>query len=113
MSFTPQTDEASMPHRRKFLERCFGTNCGFAATLLLAPEAARRAYGQKAMGDVIGKRPFGRIEKLADGVWALVSTPFTATGKAGDLSTHSNGGLIVGRDKILAIDSLHITQLNR
>ena len=56
--------------RRKFLERCFGTNCGFAATLLLAPEAARRAYGQKAMGDVIGNRPFGRIEKLADGVWA-------------------------------------------
>ena len=96
---------SSSPHRRRFLERCFGTNCGFAATLLLAPVSARRAYGQEALGDVIGNRPFGRIEKLADGVWALVSTPFTSTGTAGDLSTHSNGGLIVGSDKILAIDS--------
>jgi len=87
------------------LERCFGTSCGFAATLLFAPLAARQAYGQEAAGDVVGKRPFGRIEKVGDGVWALVSTPFTSKGTTGDLSTHSNGGLIVGKDKILAIDS--------
>ena len=105
MRISKQTNGTSQPHRRKFLERCFGANCGFAATLLLAPVAARRAYGQEPLGDVIGNRPFGRIEKIADGVWALVSTPFTAAGTAGDLSTHSNGGLIVGRDKILAIDS--------
>ncbi len=91
--------------RRQFLERCFGTSCGLAATLLMAPLAARQAYGQQAMGDVVGKQPFGRIEKIADGVWALVSTPFTTKGTTGDLSTHSNGGLIVGKDKILAIDS--------
>jgi len=105
MNFRKQSNEPSTPQRRQFLERCFGTSCGFAATLLLAPLLARRAYGQEVSGDVIGKRPYGRIEKLADGVWALVSTPFTANGKAGDLSTHSNGGLIVGKEKILAIDS--------
>ena len=99
----PETSHPSQ--RRQFLERCFGTSCGFAATLLLAPLAARRAYGQEKAGDVLGKRPFGRIEKIGDGVWALVSTPFQANGSAGDLSTHSNGGLIVGTDKILAIDS--------
>ena len=95
----------STTHRREFLKRCFGTSCGFSATLLLAPLLSRRAYGQEVFGSVIGKRPFGRIEKIADGVWALVSTPFTDKGTAGDLSTHSNGGLIVGKDRILAIDS--------
>ena len=100
-----QTETVAAQHRRKFLERCFGTSCGFAATLLMAPLAARQAYGQQAMGDVVGKQAFGRIEKIGDGVWALVSTPFTANGNTGDLSTHSNGGLIVGKDKILAIDS--------
>ncbi len=105
MATQNQEDIFATQKRRQFLERCFGTSCGFAATLLMAPLAARRAYGQQAMGDVVGKQPFGRIEKIADGVWALVSTPFTAKGTTGDLSTHSNGGLIVGKDKILAIDS--------
>jgi len=105
MNFSEWSNVPSTPQRRRFLERCFGTSCGFAATLLLAPLAVRRAYGQEVSGGLVGKRPFGRIEKIADGVWALVSTPFTAGGKAGDLSTHSNGGLIVGKEKILAIDS--------
>ena len=97
--------QSAVQNRRAFIERCFGTNCGFAATLLLAPLAARQSYGQETYGDVVGKRPFGRIENIGPGVWALVSTPFTAKGTTGDLSTHSNGGLIVGKDKILAIDS--------
>ncbi len=100
------TSEANADRqRRHFLKRCFGTSCGFAATLLMAPVGARQAYGQEQFGDVVGKRPFGRIEKLAEGVWALVSTPFNTSGKTGDLSTHSNGGIIVGTEKILAIDS--------
>ena len=93
------------PNRRDFLKRCFDTSCGFSATLLLAPVLSRRAYGQEVFGDVIGKRSFARIEKMADGVWALISTPFNNRGQAGSLKTHSNGGLIVGKDKILAIDS--------
>ena len=105
MPMPKQTGSFATQHRRKFLEHCFGTSCGFAATLLMAPLAARQDYGQEAMGDVVGKQPFGRIEKIGDGVWALVSTPFNAKGTTGDLSTHSNGGLIVGTDKILAIDS--------
>lgn len=91
--------------RRQFLERTFSASCGLYATLMFAPAAARRAYGQEVKGDVLGRRPFGRIEKLADGVWALISTPFDAAGGAGDRRTHSNGGLIVGTDRILAVDS--------
>lgn len=91
--------------RRHFLKRCFSTSCGYSATLLLAPVLARQAYGREALGDTIQSRPFGRIEKISDGVYALISTPFTKAGKTGDLATHSNGGLIVGKDHILAIDS--------
>ena len=92
-------------NRRDFLKRCFSTSCGYSATLLLAPVLARQAYGRESLGDTIGARPFGRIEKISDGVYALISTPFTKDGKTGDLATHSNGGLIVGKDSILAIDS--------
>ncbi|MBK1856571.1 MBL fold metallo-hydrolase [Verrucomicrobiaceae bacterium 5K15] len=91
--------------RRSFLKRCFGTSCGFSATLLLSPLLGRKAYGREMEGQKIGEKPFARIEKLHEGVYALISTPFTKGGKSGDLSTHSNGGLIIGKDKILAIDS--------
>ena len=94
-----------MRDRRSFLKRCFGTSCGFSATLLFSPLMSRQAYGREVQGVKIGEKRFGRIEKLSEGVYALISTPFTKDGKSGDLSTHSNGGLIIGKEKILAIDS--------
>lgn len=65
---------------------------GLAAPRLLAP-AARRLVDE----------PFGNLEKIADGVWALVSTPLT-----GDRTTLSNGGIIAGRDAVLAIEGLNL-----
>lgn len=91
--------------RRHFLERSFGSCCGFYATLLLAPTAARQAFAQNPLGKVIAAKPFARIEKLSEGVWGLISTPFDKAGGAGDRTTHSNGGLIVGQDRVLAVDS--------
>jgi len=91
--------------RRSFLRQCFGSSCGFSATLLLSPLLSRQSYGREIQGEKIGEKPFARIEKLNEGVYALISTPFTKEGKAGNLATHSNGGLIIGEDKILAIDS--------
>ena len=92
-------------NRRSFLNHTFGASCGYVATLAFSPLAARRAYARESSQQEIAKRPFARIEQLAPDVYALISTPFTVDGKAGDLSTHSNGGLIVGQDRILAIDS--------
>ena len=92
-------------NRRAFLNRIFGTSCGYVASLSFAPRHARRAYARDSLQPELAKQPFARIEQLAPDVYALISTPFTIDGKAGDLSTHSNGGLIVGRDRILAIDS--------
>ena len=85
-------------------------SCGFYATVAMAPLAAKRGYGQKVTGQILGSRAFGRIEKLAEGVYALISTPFDAKGGAGDRRTHSNGGLIIGRDEVLAIDSYRTSE---
>lgn len=68
---------------------------GLAAPRLLdaASRAARLAPDE----------PFGSLEKIADGVWALVSTPLN-----GDRTTLSNGGIVAGRDGVLAIEGLNL-----
>jgi glyoxylase-like metal-dependent hydrolase (beta-lactamase superfamily II) len=48
----------------------------------------------------VATEPWGRIEELAQGVYAVVSTPLAER----DFTTISNGGLIVGRDGILVIE---------
>ena len=84
--------------RRAFLRE--GTSC--AAHLALAaacmPRAARALWA-RSLGDVVAREPFGSLEKIADGVWALVSTPL-----GGDRTTVSNGGIIAGRDAVVAIE---------
>jgi glyoxylase-like metal-dependent hydrolase (beta-lactamase superfamily II) len=47
----------------------------------------------------VATAPFARLEQLAPGVFAVISTPFT-----GERTTLANGGLVVGRAGILAIE---------
>lgn len=110
MSHARSTTENHQSSRRQFLRNCFDTCGGLAATLLFTTVAARQSFAQSVFGDVVGSRPYGRIEKVSDGIWALVSTPFNAEGGAGDRTTLSNGGIIVGTDGILAIDSYRMPQ---
>lgn len=85
--------------RRAFLRA--STSC--AAHLALAgafmPRALRAAWANNPLGPVVAREPFGNLEKVADGVWALVSTPL-----AGDRTTVSNGGIIAGRNAVVAIE---------
>ncbi|MEO5818348.1 MAG: MBL fold metallo-hydrolase [Gemmatimonadaceae bacterium] len=69
------------------------------------PFAARMAWAQSTTGNVVAREPFGTLEKVADGVWALISTPLT-----GDRTTLSNGGIIAGRDGVLAIEGFNQVQ---
>ncbi|MBK6489879.1 MAG: MBL fold metallo-hydrolase [Gemmatimonadetes bacterium] len=87
--------------RRRFLQA--GASCAghLALASALAPAAARALWAQQPMGRVVRTEPFGRLEQVADGVWALVSTPL-----GGDYTTVSNGGLIAGRDGVLAVEGL-------
>lgn len=51
-------------------------------------------------GQVLLREPWGRLEKIADGVWALISTPLD-----GDRTTLCNGGIIAGDDGALVVES--------
>lgn len=87
-----------MPNRREFV------SC--AAHLALAaaasPRALRAAWARAPLGRVVAREPFGALERVADGVWALVSTPLT-----GDRTTLSNGGIVAGRDAVLAVEGFN------
>ncbi|MCC6774316.1 MAG: MBL fold metallo-hydrolase [Gemmatimonadaceae bacterium] len=85
--------------RRRLLQT--GATCAghLALASALAPAAARALWARQPMGRVVRTEPFGRLEQVAEGVWALVSTPL-----GGDRTTLSNGGLIAGRDGVLAVE---------
>ncbi|RMH16347.1 MAG: MBL fold metallo-hydrolase [Gemmatimonadetes bacterium] len=91
--------------RRGFLRHAGRCAATLAAASLFAPDALRAAFARRARGEVIAEAPWGRVEEVAEGVWALVSTPLE-----GDFTTIANGGLIVGRDAILAVEGLGTTR---
>ena len=66
------------------------------------PRAARLAWARSPIGTVVAREPFGSLEKISDGVWALISTPLS-----GDRTTLSNGGIIAGRNAVLAIEGFN------
>ncbi len=61
----------------------------------------RTAWAAAPRGAVVAREPWGRLEKVADGVWALISAPLS-----GDRTTLSNGGIIAGRSGVMAIEGL-------
>lgn len=66
-----------------------------------ATGGARRLFAGEPAGGVVAKEPWGRIEKLHDGVWAIISTPLDAR----DFTTVSNGGIIAGSERVLVVES--------
>jgi glyoxylase-like metal-dependent hydrolase (beta-lactamase superfamily II) len=66
------------------------------------PLSAKLAWAHSPLGTVVAREPFGSLEKIGDGVWALISTPLT-----GDSTTVSNGGIIAGRNGVLAIEGFN------
>ena len=86
-------------NRRTFLAKHVGCACHMALAAAAMPLAARRAWAAESLGPVVAREPFGTLEKVADGVWAHVSTPLE-----GNRTTVSNGGIIAGRDGVLAIE---------
>lgn len=92
-----------MHNRRSFLKQsssCASWIMGLAAA---SPLAVRQAFGQTAERKIVAKESWGRLEEVADGIWALVSTPFETR----DFTTVSNGGIIAGKDKVLVIEALN------
>jgi len=87
--------------RRRFLKT---STCG-AYVLGLAtvsPLMTRQVFGSvQDDKKIVAKEKWGRIEKVSDGCWAVISTPFDEN----DFTTVSNGGIIAGKDRVLVVES--------
>jgi glyoxylase-like metal-dependent hydrolase (beta-lactamase superfamily II)/cyclophilin family peptidyl-prolyl cis-trans isomerase len=84
--------------RRDFLR--VGGACGAHLLLLgAASPAAARALFARTRGRIVAQEPWGRLEEVAEGVWALISTPLQ------DRTTLCNGGIIRGSSGVLVVES--------
>jgi glyoxylase-like metal-dependent hydrolase (beta-lactamase superfamily II) len=88
--------------RRQFLAQSTSCAAHLALAASFAPPTLRHLWARHAAGPVVAAEPFGRLERVADGVWAMISTPL-----AGDRTTLANGGLIAGKDGVLAIEGFN------
>lgn len=88
--------------RRTFLGIAGSCAAYLALTLGAGTGAARRLFGAVPLGPVAGREPWGRIERLAEGAWALVSTPLGGGEEA--TRTFSNGGIVAGREGVLVVE---------
>ena len=92
--------------RRDFL--AWSGSCG-AHLLWMSAAAtlgARRLFAAEPEGKVVAEEPWGRVERLHDGVWAIVSTPLAND----DWTTLSNGGILAGKERVLVVESFARSQ---
>ena len=88
--------------RRDFVARSGTCAAHLALAAAVAPDALRAAWARMPLGSVVATEPFGSLEQVADGIWALISTPL-----GGDRTTLSNGGIIAGRSGVVAIEGFN------
>jgi glyoxylase-like metal-dependent hydrolase (beta-lactamase superfamily II) len=88
--------------RRDFVARSSSCAAHLALAAAVAPDVLRSAWAHAPLGTVVATEPFGSLEQVADGIWALISTPL-----GGDRTTVSNGGLIAGRSGVIAIEGFN------
>jgi len=91
--------------RRDFLAQSGSCAAHLALAGAVMPRAAKALWTRPSIGTVVAREPFGNLEKISDGVWAMVSTPFNS-----DRTTLSNGGIIAGRNGVLAIEGFNQPQ---
>jgi len=85
--------------RREFLAQSGACAAHLALAAGMMPAALRNAWAHTPNSAIVAREPFGNLERVADGVWALISTPLK-----GDQTTVANGGIISGRNGVLAIE---------
>lgn len=85
--------------RRDFL--CTAATCGAHVGMMsaLAPFWGQRLWASQERFTVVASEPWGRLERVAEGVWALVSTPLV------DRTTLCNGGIIAGRNGVVVVEA--------
>lgn len=90
--------------RRAFLGAGLSCVAHLLAALAGASPTTRRLFTAVPRGVPVRTEPLGRLEQVAEGVWSLISTPLAGDRASGAMRTFSNGGLVTGRDGVLAIE---------
>ncbi len=85
--------------RRSFVKEHVSCAAHIALVAATMPIPTRSLWAAESLGRVVAEEPFGTLEEVAEGVWAHISTPLT-----GSRTTIANGGLIAGRNGVLAIE---------
>ena len=88
-------------NRRNFLAASGGCAAHLLSLSFISPALGRSIFLPQQEDKVVASEKWGRIEQVADGVWAHVATPFESR----DFTTVSNGGIIMGKDRVLAIEA--------
>ena len=88
-------------NRRHFLAASGGCAAHLLSLSFVSPAAGRRIFLPQQDVNVAATEKWGRIEKIADGVWAHIATPFESQ----DFTTVSNGGIIAGKDRVVAVEA--------
>ena len=85
-------------NRRDLLLKATGCSAYLLGALAWAPARVRSRFATQEVGRVVSSEPFGRLEELGEGIWALVSTPLQ------ERTTLSNGGIIAGSNGVLVVE---------
>ena len=88
-------------NRRDFLHRTGSCGAHLFALSCVTPNLVRSAFAAERNSRVVAEEAWGRLEQIDDGVWALISTPFTTK----DFTTVCNGGIIAGDEGVLAVEA--------
>ncbi|ANM29463.1 hypothetical protein ABI59_07505 [Acidobacteria bacterium Mor1] len=86
--------------RRGFLKSSVSCAGYLLALASLGPATFRSAFASSERERMF-VQDWGWIEKLAEGVWSHISTPFEQS----DYTTVCNGGIIAGSRRVLAVES--------
>ena len=99
MTTLPAASTDGFPDRRRFLRRCAGCLGHLALVQAAGGVAARELFGATRPVPRIQEVPWGRIERVAEGVWAMVSTPLE------DRRTLCNGGIVQGPAGVVMVEA--------
>lgn len=86
--------------RRTFVHRMGSCAAHLGIMAAASPWFAREAWAAPTGYPVVAQEAWGRLERVAEGVWAMISTPLT-----GDYTTICNGGIIQGRAGVLVVEA--------
>ena len=88
-------------NRRHFLTFA-GSCCAHMMTLAnSSPVHARKVFAPQDTEKIVAQEKFGRVEKVSDGIWSVISTPFESK----DFTTVSNGGIIAGTERTIVVEA--------